>query len=173
MCRKWIVGCGMLIVLMLPVWQPCSAAPPVSVEVGTNAVKILPERNLSLSYGTAWAEEAAVAQGDILRWSNQHYMAVTGGTLGTNAPDTTATGIQTNGTVVLSYVEKGPRLGFVLQLQDAGSVRINLNSPAVPGIGIQIEGEKSLWQESDRGSPQGAVWAVSDAGSNTVSALEW
>jgi hypothetical protein len=148
------------------------AAPPVEMTVTTNAVKILPERNLPRGYGTVWARTNAVSQGDILRWGTENYMAENAGTLGTNVP-AFVVGSETNGTVVLRYVEKGPRLGFVLMLNTEGSVRVNLNGAAVPGKGIQLEGKKSIWQESDRGAPQGAIWAASDSGTNNVAALEW
>jgi hypothetical protein len=149
------------------------AAPPVEMTVTTNAVKILPERNLSRGHGTVWSNSAATAQGEIIRWGTEHFMAENAGTLGTNAPALSVPGSETNGTVVLRYVEKGPRLGFVLMLNTEGSVRVHLNGAAVSGKGIQLEGKKSIWQESDRGAPQGAIWAVSDSGTNNVAALEW
>jgi hypothetical protein len=140
--------------------------------VTTNAVKILPERNLPRGYGTVWSNSAAATQGEIIRWGTQQYMAENAGTLGTNAPVFT-TGAETNGTVTLRYVEKGPRLGFVLMLNSEGAIRFNLNSPAVPGVGLRIRGEGGGWQDSDRGAPQGAIWVVSDEGTNNVAALEW
>jgi hypothetical protein len=162
-----------LIGLMLMAAIAAIAAPPVEMQVTTNAIKILPERNLGRGYGTVWSVTNAVAQGDIIRWGTDQYMAENAGALGTNAPTLSVSGAETNGAVILRYVEKGPRLGFILMLNTEGSVRVNLNAAAVPGKGIQLEGKKSIWQESDRGAPQGAIWAVSDSGTNSVSALEW
>jgi hypothetical protein len=162
-----------LIGLMLVAALAAFGAPPVEMSVTTNAVKVLPERNLGRGYGTIWSVTNAVAQGDILRWGTEQYMAENAGTLGTNAPALSVSGTETNGTVILRYVEKGPRLGFILMLNTEGSVRVNVNGPAVAGSGIQLEGKKSLWQESDRGAPQGAIWVVSDSGTNSVAALEW
>jgi len=163
----------MCLLITLLVGRAVSAAPPVEMQVTTNAIKILPERNLGRSYGTLWSAGAEVSQGDILRRGTDQYMAQNDGALGTDAPALHVPGTETNGTVVLRYVEKGPRLGFVLMLGSSGSIRVNINSPAVPGAGIRLEGAKSVFQESDRGAPQGAIWVVSDEGTNTVSALEW
>jgi hypothetical protein len=162
-----------LIGLMLMAAMVAFGAPPVEMAVTTNAIKILPERNLGRGYGTVWSATNTAAQGEIIRWGTEQYMAENAGTLGTNAPTLSVSGTETNGTVILRYVEKGPRLGFVLMLNSEGSIRVNLNSAAVTGSGIQLEGKKSIWQESDRGAPQGAIWVVSDSGTNSVAALEW
>ncbi len=148
------------------------AAEPIEMSVTTNSVMVLPPRNLGRSYGTVWSSETTVSQGDVLRWGNNHYMVQDVGTTGTNAP-TFVVGTETNGTSVLRYIEKGPRLGFILMLNSDDSIRINLNGPAVPGIGPRIRGEMSLWQQSGNGVPQSGVWVVSDSGTNAVAALEW
>lgn len=167
------MGMTGLIGLMLAAAIFTFGAPPVELQVTTNTIKILPERNLGRGYGTVWAATNAVAQGDILRYGTDQYMAENAGVLGTNTPALSVPGTETNGTVILRYVEKGPRLGFVMMLNSEGSIRVNLNGAAVPGKGIQLEGKKSIWQESDRGAPQGAIWAVSDSGTNAVAAMEW
>lgn len=168
---QWQVA--VLLTAVLCLLTSAQAAPPVEMSVTTNAIKILPERNLGRGYGTVWSATNSAAQGEILRWGTEQYMAENAGTLGTNAPALSVSGTETNGTVILRYVEKGPRLGFILMLNTEGSVRVNVNGPAVAGSGIQLEGKKSLWQESDRGAPQGAIWVVSNSGTNSVAALEW
>lgn len=161
-----------LIGLILTLAMAAHSAPPIEMSVTTNPVMVLPPRSMGRSEGSLWLATNAVSQGAILRWGGNHYMVQSAGITGTNAP-VFVSGIETNGSAVLRYAEKGPRLGFVLMLNSEGSVRVNLNSPAIPGSGIQLEGKNSLWQESYYGAPQVAIWVVSDVGTNRVAVLEW
>ena len=148
-------------------------APPIEIQVTTNAVKILPERGLNLNYGTPWSKTNLVSQGTVIRSGTGQYMAENAGRLGTNAPVFTS-GSASNGTVLLRYVDKGQRTGFCLMLNSTnGTVRINVTSPSAPGLGIQLKGERSIWQESGYGVPQGAIWVVSDEETNRIAVMEW
>lgn len=149
----------------------CCAASAAEFEVGTNLVKVLPPRSLTRGAGEPWAETNSVSQGDILRYGLNKYMALNEGTLGTNAPEF-KTGTETNGTVVLQVIPIGPRIGMVVQLLDAGPVQVRVYSPTDPGT-FWLLGENSHWSESGSGVPQGAVFVVSESGTNTVSTLEW
>jgi hypothetical protein len=151
-------------------WLLC-ASDAAEFDAGTNAVKVLPERNLPRNSGTPWAATNSAAQGEILRYGLNAYMALNEGTLGTNAPVFVA-GSETNGTVVLSVVPIGPRRGMVIQLLDAGPLKVRVYSPSHPGW-FRLIGENSSWSESGDGAPQGAVFVESMSGTNTVSALEW
>ncbi|MFA5688579.1 MAG: hypothetical protein WC959_05485 [Kiritimatiellales bacterium] len=150
------------------------AAPAINKEISTNAVKVLPERNLLLKDGTPWQAELQVPQGLVIRSGTEHYMAENAGTLGTNAPTIFYPGWETNGTVVLRYIEKGPRLGFIMMMETDGTMRVNVNTPPTPGSGAILDGRLSTWQESgSQAVPQGAIWAVSETGTNRVTAIEW
>ncbi len=169
--RNWKFGLIGLIVLLATSMSPLLAAPP-AFEVPTTAVKILSERNFTRGAGTNWVSEAEAAQGDLLSYGINFYMARNAGTLGTNSP-VFQTGIETNGAVVLQYVDRTPRRGFVIQNQDAGTVWLGVYDPAESGAGFSLIGTSSHWSESGSGCPQGSIWAVSASGTNTVSALEW
>ncbi len=148
----------------------CLLTSALAWEVSTNAVKILPERNLR--HADAWEAETVVAQGDIMKCYQNFYMARVGGTLGTNAP-IFRVGAETNGTAVLQYVERGPRRGFVVQLCDSGTIWLNVYNPAVPNAGLALIGRNAHWSESGNGCPQGSIWAVGETGTTGVTALEW
>ena len=162
-----------LIGLMLMAAVIVFGAPPIQMQVTTNAIKILQERGLRREYGILWSKTNLVSQGAVIRYGNNQYMAEADGRLGTNAPVFTS-GTASNGTAILRYIEKGQRTGFVVMLNSTnGTVRINVTSPAVPGVGIQLKGERSIWQDSGYGVPQGAIYVVSDDGTNGVAAMEW
>ncbi len=163
--RSWKFG---LVVLLMAV--ACCLTPALAWEVSTNAVKILPERNLK--YADAWEAETVVAQGSIMKCYQNFYMARTAGTLGTNAP-IFKVGSETNGTAVLQYVERGPRRGFIVQLHDSGTIWINVYNPATPNTGFALIGQNAHWSESGNGCPQGSIWAIGETGTNAVTAIEW
>ena len=162
----------MIIAAIAVVASVALCAPPVEIQVTTNAVKILAERGLNASYGSLWVKTNLVAQGTVIRSGVNQYMAETDGRLGTNAPAFTS-GTASNGAVRLRYVDKGQRTGFCLMLNSPGPVRVNVGGPAVQGQGIQLKGERSVWQESGYGVPQGPIWVVSDEGTNRVAVMEW
>lgn len=149
------------------------AASQLTFQVPTNGVMVLPKRNMGRSEGAIWTPGATVHQGDILRWGTSHYMVQTEGVLGPRSPNLVVPGVETNGTAVLRYVEKGSRLGFIVQLDSTGPVRVALNAASEPGSGLMLVGENAIWQESGRGVPQNSIWLVSDSGTNTVTVLEW
>lgn len=140
------------------------------VEVATTAIKVLPERNLK--YADVWESSTVVDQGAIMKWGNNFYMAEIFGTLGTNAP-TFRSGVETNGTVTLRYIERGPRRGFVIQLHDAGPVWVKAYT--APGVddGFKLSGSLAHWSERGDGCPQGAIWVASESGTNTITGSEW
>ena len=83
------------------------AGAPLSMDLGTNAVTVLPER--SVSRATTWVSGMTVAQGQMVRNNSRFYMAEAAAT-STNAP------AHVSGSVSgFRLVSKGPRAGFVLQ----------------------------------------------------------
>jgi hypothetical protein len=151
----------------------CCAAAAAPFEVGTNAVKVLPERNLPRGSGEAWTATNAVGQGNIIRRGLNTYMAQNAGTLGTNEPVFVA-GTELNGMVTLQAVPIGPRRGFVIQLQDEGPVWVQVYAAGSEGDGFMLFGENAHWSESGDGVPQGAVYVISPASkTNAVGAVEW
>jgi len=108
------------------------AGTALGTEVSTTPIKILPERNVTVRQLSYWQADTAVAQGELMRWGNNAYWAVTAGTTGESAPGFTI-GSQTNGTAILAYISPGPRRGFVVQLHDAGPVWARHDTPPYPG----------------------------------------
>ena len=144
----------------------------VANEVTTNVVKILPERRSNVRSFPVWVAEDAIDQGTVIRYGNNAYFAETGGTLGTTAP-TFRSGIETNGTAILRYIERGPRRGFVVQLHDAGPVRVNAYVAPDDERHFRLSGNLAHWSQSGEGCPQGAIYVVSESGTNTVTVTEW
>lgn len=170
---KIMNGRVLLSVLLLTVGCFVLAAPPVAMEVSTESVMVLPPRNTPRGQGINWQGQLEVEQGEILKFGTTLYMVQSAGTTGTNAPVLFVPGVETNGTAVLRCIERGPRQGFVLMVESNGVVRVSVNSAAASGEGLMLDGRLSHWSESDRGCPQGAIWAATDSGTNRVTVMEW
>jgi hypothetical protein len=149
-----------------------AAGTALGTEVTTTAIKILPERNVNVRQLSYWEADTAVEQGQLMRWGNNAYWAVTAGTT-TNTPPTFTLGTETNGTVVLAYITPGPRRGFVVQLHDAGQVWARAYAAPTANDGFMLSGNLAAWNEAGDGCPQGAIWVQSESGTNTVTSAEW
>ena len=138
-----------------------------SSAVTTNAVKILdtPGRRS----GQAWEASTAYAQGEVVRAGQTHYMALAAGTSGSEAPNGVVDVV--DGTVTWRHVLSRVRKGLFISNEGDERVTVNWVTPTA-GDGITLgAGEKVVMTAAD--TPQVAVYAIADSGSQNVSVLEW
>ena len=139
-----------------------------STSVSTNSVKIL--ANVEANAGQAWASTNAYTQGELVYSEGRVWMALIAGTSSTNAPS----GIldYVDGTVTWRKALAQKRKGLFIGNEGSNETTISWFSALVAGSGITLaQGEKIILTEDD--CPQGAIYTISDSGTNSTSTLEW
>lgn len=139
--------------------------------VGTNSVMIVPRKPLAQN-STDWVQSTAYSQGDTVKSGLNYYFATTAGTTGTTAP-THTTDTAVDGTVTWLHIDAFKRSLLVITMDTAGGVSyLGFDGDAEVGEGTKLVGAGHMLIFSPTDDFQGAVWAISDGATNTLTVVE-
>lgn len=136
-----------------------ASATPVSMTVTTTSVKVLPGKPV-LS-GVTWTNGITVAQGQVLRYQGQSYMAETAGVKSTEpVPGTTTDGLR--------WTTSRDRAIATIQNLGTTEVFLSFRGPAESGKGLKLVADAVMSLED----VQTAVHAITASGSTTLGITE-
>lgn len=141
---------------------------PVSIDVGVSSLQILPAVT---PYADAWETNTAYVYGDYVSWSNREYWCVSAGTSKTTyatAPTATDGDDTNDAPIVWRYIH--PRRSQVYIVNDGTApVYLSFKTAATASSGIRLNANGGAFSSpSGSDCPQGAIYAISEAGSTNT-----